>query len=510
MVALDRLTIDEVGIPALVLMEVAGRAVADAAFAQFIDDELPVLALAGTGNNGADAVVAARHLHERGVPVEIAVLGSKDRLTPDAQTQLEIAERLGLSITFAEGASTADEVDEWLSSCGTVIDGLFGTGLSRPIEGWLADVIDVINDRDDLAVVAVDIPSGVDADTGQILGRAVVADVTVTFQYPKVGHVQHPGRARSGDLEIADIGIPPSRLPTVEPRFHLISADRLREAFVPRDGASHKGTYGHLLVVAGAPDKPGAALLAGRAALRAGVGLTTVASDRETIARLAPSLEALMGLSVGLHRPDAADVIEALSTRTALAIGPSLAPDPRTVELVKAVLQASRVPVVLDAGALSALGTDHQWLRDREAPTVLTPHPGEMARLTGLDTAAVQSNRMRVAVDLAAASGATVVLKGAGTVVAHPDGTAGVVVAGNAGMATGGTGDVLTGIIGALLAQGVEAGIAAEAGALLHALAGDDAAETDGEAGLTAPDLLPAIRAVIRRRVEMDDEEADA
>ena len=502
MVELDRLTIEEVGIAAVVLMEVAGRRVADVAQDYYEEDGRPVLAVAGTGNNGADAIVAARHLLERGVPVTAIVLGPQDKLTADAETQIRIARRLGLPITLAEGETALSALRDELETCGTVIDGLFGTGLGRSVTGWRETAIDAIGEHEDLRVVAVDIPSGVDADTGQVLGVAVQADATVTFQFPKLGHVHYPGRRLTGELTIADISIPPSLLPRVAPSAYVVSTGALRDAFVPRAGASHKGTYGHLLIVAGAPDKPGAALMAGRAALRAGAGLVTVGSDQETIRRLAGHLEALMGHTLGEHRPQPEAISTALSSRTALAIGPSLAPDERTAAMVKAVLEASAVPAIVDAGALAAIGTDVAWLAKRSGATVLTPHPGEMARLTGLDTVAVQQDRLRVARDLAATANAHVVLKGASTIVAHPDGQAGVVMAGNPGMATGGTGDVLTGIVGALLAQGVEPGTAAEAGALAHAMAGDGAAQVRGEASLMAPDLIEHLSGVIRTHVE--------
>ena len=506
MTALDRLAIDEIGIPALVLMEVAGRAVADAAAELYDEDGRPVLALAGTGNNGGDAIVAARHLHERGILVTAMVLGSQARLTSDAAAEIKMAERLGLPVAYVEDETALPTFEDALSSCGTIIDGLFGTGLAREVEGWRKVAVEHLSHRDDVAVVAVDIPSGVDADTGQILGAAIRADITVTFQHPKLGHIHYPGRAYTGALRVVDIGIPPSLLPRVQPTTFVVSTTCLRQAFGLRSANAHKGTFGHLLVVAGAPDRPGSALLAARAALRTGAGLVTVGSDRETIARLSAVFDPLMGLSLGLHRPEPAAVQQALESRSALAVGPSLPPDPRTLVMLKAALSDALRPAVLDAGALGALGTDVEWLRSRPAPTVLTPHPKEMARLTGLDTAAVQKDRLATAVALAKRAGAHVVLKGASTVVAHPNGRAGFIVRGNAGMATGGTGDVLTGIIGALLAQGVAPDVAAEAGALLHAMAGDRAAEKTGEVGLTAPDLIQAIPEVLRRDVEGHDD----
>lgn len=508
MKALDRIAIEEVGIPALVLMEVAGRAVADAVYELYEEAPGPVLAVAGSGNNGGDAVVAARHLSERGVPVELVVLGHPAKVSPDLQLELEIASTLGLDATFLDGASAKDdETDDVVGAqlramaerASYAIDGIFGTGLSRPVEGMYASAIGALG-FDDLFVVSADIPSGIDADTGQVLGVAVEADLTVTFQFAKLGHVLHPGRSYSGEVRVVDIGIPASRLDDVAPWAEIVDDAEIDIAVPLRSPDSHKGTYGHLMVVAGTPDRPGAALLTGRAALRCGTGLVTIASDARTIERLAGSFEELMGLSVA----GAQSLLDGLESRTALVIGPSLPGLPPTQKLVREVLEATRKPVLLDAGALVAMGTQVEWLRDRAGPTVLTPHPGEMGKLLGLDTPAVQADRVRAAKSLVDRTGAHVVLKGASTVVASPDGQVGIVVCGNAGMASGGTGDVLSGIIGGLLAQGVEPQLAARAGAQLHGVAGDRAAEARGEPAMLASDLIDAVGDVLRDRQRED------
>jgi NAD(P)H-hydrate epimerase len=489
----DRIAIEEVGIPSLVLMEVAGRAVADAAAERA--NGRPILVLSGTGNNGGDGVVAARHLHERGHDVTVVVLGDPDAASPDMVAQLAMAARLGIAPEIVSGSDAALDVASLVERHGIVIDALFGTGLARAIEGWRAEVIEVV-DASDAEIVAVDLPSGIDADTGAVLGVAFHADVTVTFQFPKFGHVLYPGRERTGELRVVDIGIPPSRLGDVRPFGEIVTGDVLSEAWPPRSADSHKGTYGHLLVVAGAPDRPGAALLAGRAALRSGAGLVTIASDAETIARIAGALDELMGLSLGASITSGA-ILDALETRTALAIGPSL--DPATLApVIRDVLERAKCPAVVDAGALAALGTDLAWLRRRTYPTVLTPHPGEMARLFGGDARSVQSDRVGVARRVAEASGATVVLKGASTVIAGPDGRVGVILTGNPGMATGGSGDVLAGIVGALLAQGADAELAARAGAEAHGQAGDRAEADVGEVSLSASDLIRALAEVLR------------
>lgn len=488
--ALDGHAIETVGIPSLVLMEVAGRAVADGAEAYARLEGDRVLCLVGTGNNGADAVVAGRHLRERGFEVEILVLGEEGSLTADARQQLDVARRLDLRPQLVEGEAAVQAVEQALREPGVLIDGLFGIGLSRPIEGWRRAVVELI-EASPHSVVAVDIASGLDVDSGQVLGEAITADLTVTFQFAKIGQLLQPGRARTGELRVVDIGIPPSTVPSVAgPVVGWMREDTLQEALPPRAANSHKGTFGHLLVVAGAPDRPGSAILAARAAARAGTGLVTVGSDAVTVGRLAPAFMELMGLALGAERVEADALTAALAGRTALAIGPSLAPDETTVALLRAVLPEARLPVVLDAGALSALGTDIEWLRDRPAATVMTPHPGEAARLLGLDTVAVQSDRLTAARRLAEQSGAVVVLKGATTVVAESKGLVALSTRGNPGLATGGSGDVLLGIVGALLAQGVEPGLAARAGVELHGLAGDRAAEEIGERAVLASDVV--------------------
>ncbi|MEQ8979447.1 MAG: NAD(P)H-hydrate epimerase, partial [Deltaproteobacteria bacterium] len=265
---LDRIAIEDVGIPSMVLMEVAGRAVAEAVYQLWRDEPGLVLAVAGRGNNGGDAVVAARHLVERGLPVELVVLGDPQRLSRDLLAELEIAAALGLDATFLEGEVVGSRLRALAEQASYVLDGIFGTGLVRPVEGMYAAAIGALG-FDGLCVVAADIPSGIDANTGQVLGVAVEADLTVTFQHPKLGHVLYPGRAYAGELRAVDIGLPASRLADVEPWAEVVDDDEIDLAVPLRGADTHKGTYGHLMIVAGVPDRPGAALLAGRAALRA-------------------------------------------------------------------------------------------------------------------------------------------------------------------------------------------------------------------------------------------------
>ncbi len=492
--ALDRIATEHIGLPSMALMEVAGRGVLDAVLAQLSDelDPGPVLIIAGIGNNGGDAVVVARHLAERNIPLTLVVLGSAEKFSGELEQQLDIVEALGVEPWILKGEAAPEILSELLEEADVVVDGLFGVGLNRRIKGWRARVIDLINDSE-ASVVSVDIPSGVCADTGRVLGVAVQADITVTFQCVKFGLVLPPGRSMTAEVQVADIGIPESRLPDIGVHARLLGTAAVQAAFLPREMDSHKGTYGHVLVVAGTPDCPGAALLAARAAQRSGSGAVTLASDVETVRRLAPVLGSLMGKSAGEDRLDAVTVQEAMVGCTATLVGPSLPADARTLEFLKAVLRNTRVPAVLDAGALSAMGTDHTWLKGRPGPTVLTPHPGEMATLLGTDAQAVQLDRVAAARQLAEASGAIVILKGASTVVSAPNGEVGICVSGNPGMAAAGAGDVLAGIAASLLGQGVEPYLAACAAAELHARAGDLAAETVSEAALLAEDVLAAL-----------------
>lgn len=489
---LERLEIAR-GLPSLVLMEVAARAVADVVEARFDPQRHgSIVALAGPGNNGADAVAAARLLADRGLPCEAWLVGDPASSSGDLAHQVRLH--------GAARPARASELVPRLAADVLVIDGLFGTGLVRPLDGDFATLAaELATTRPRRTVVAVDIPSGVHAGTGQILGQAARADVTVTFQVPKLGHYLHPGRALRGELVVADIGLAPRLF--ADARATLAGDELIEAALPPRVATAHKGTYGHLMVVAGQPERPGSALLAARAALRTGAGLVTVASDRETIARLAPALEELMGLDVGHPRIDAARVLAALGRKTALLVGPSL-DSGDDVEL-RALMYAAPLPLVVDAGALHTVAADPSAIRARTAPTLLTPHPGEAAALLGASVAQLEHERPAAARALAKDLGAFVILKGASTVVAAPDGRLAVVPTGNPGMATAGTGDVLAGVLGGLLAQGVEPWLAARAAPYLHGLAGDAARDAMGEASVVASDLVralgPTISAVAAR-----------
>jgi NAD(P)H-hydrate epimerase len=494
MVAADRWTIDELGLPSLVLMEVAGRAVAAATL------ELgsgPTLAVAGPGNNGADAMVAARHLAEAGDDVSVVALGDEDLLASDARTQLGFLRRLGISVEVVPVDRGPSTLVRRAEQCRRLVDGVFGTGLGRPVTGAWANCLRTLADSG-LPTVAVDVPSGLDADRGCGWGPVVPATVTVTFQFPKLGHALHPGRGWSGEVRVVDIGIPPRLLRRLRPQAEAIDPPPAAR----RSADSHKGHYGHVLAVAGGPDQPGSGWMMAEAALRTGAGLVTVGAVEETVRRLAPRLGPLMGLSLGRAWLDPDQLADAARERTVVTIGPSLPGDARTERVLRAAFgpdaPAGEVPLVLDAGALRALGPmvdGKDGVLRRPGPTVITPHPGEMAGLLGTSVAEVQADRVSAVRGLARATGSVVVLKGASTVVGEPSGRIGVCLRGNPGMATGGAGDVLAGIIAGRWAQAVGAGgaAAARAAVWLHGAAGDRVVRRTGAAGLTAEHLLDAL-----------------
>ena len=474
--AMDRETIDALGLPAALLMEHAGRAVADVVAAR-VRPGARVAVVCGTGGNGGDGFVCARWLRERGFDARVRLAKGRPKPGGEAALHLAVYERMG--------GPVADGVD--VDGAEVIVDALLGTGLANPVTGALAGAIETMN-RASALRVAVDVPSGLDSDTGAVLGVAVAADVTVTLGCAKLGIVSHPGSERAGELIVADIGIPARLAKTQAFLLEALDAARL----VPhRSMGGHKGTFGHVVVAAGSAGKVGAALLAASGALHGGAGLVTMA----TPAAAAPYV--LGRIPEAMHAvfdPEAADADAVLAAvldgKRALVWGPGMPTSDAAGETVRRLAVAIELPVVLDADALNHLGTDVAILKRARGPRLLTPHPGEAARLLGGEARAVQVDRVAAARQIAASSGAVVVLKGARTVVAAPDGTVTINPTGNPGMGTGGSGDVLSGVLGALLAQGLGPLEAARLGVYIHGLAGDRAAAARGQIGLVAGDLV--------------------
>lgn len=485
--AIDRAAIDELGVPSSSLMERAGAAVAAAA-AALVGAGGRFRVLCGGGNNGGDGYVAARLLHGSGYPVDVVALVPASRLSGDAAAMRQRAASAGVTIGDAPAPSP-------LAGPGDVIvDALLGTGLARPAEGVFAEAISAMAAARAAGarVLAVDVPSGLSADTGWPLGPCVQADRTVTFAFPKRGLVVYPGAALAGEVTVAEIGIPPEAAARVPVGAEILHEADARALLPPRAPDAHKGDAGRLLVIAGSPGKSGAAHLALTGALRGGAGLVWLAARAEVMPLALAGRPEAMSVPLPGQGPlgpaDLGPLLEAARGVDALAVGPGIPRGPATGALLRELLERAGIPAVLDADALNALA-ETGGPGGLGVPAVLTPHPGEMARLTGRRTAEVQANRLEIAAASARAWGVTVVLKGARTVVADPDGPPAVIPTGNAGMATGGTGDVLAGLAGALLAGRFPPRDAGRIAAWVHGRAGDRVAARLGQRGLLAEDL---------------------
>jgi NAD(P)H-hydrate epimerase len=476
--AMDRETIDELGLPAALLMEHAGRAVADAVAAR-AGAGARVAVVCGPGNNGGDGFVCARWLRERGLDARVHLVRGRPReRAGEAALHLGVYERLGGPVVDGFDAAAAAAAD-------VIVDAVLGTGLASPVVGPLADVLAVM-DNAAATCIAVDVPSGLDADTGAVLGAAVHADVTVALGCAKLGLASWPGCERAGELIVADIGVP-SRLAAKHGVRAFLVERADAEALVPRRGlGDHKGTHGHVVVAAGSAGKVGAALLATGGALRAGAGLVTLATPPAAAPHVLGRIPEAMHAVFDPEAPD----LTVFEGKRALVWGPGMPTGAAAGATVRRLAASLPLPAVLDADALNHLAEKPEVLVDAPAPRVLTPHPGEAARLLGTGSDVVQADRVAAARKLAAATRAVVVLKGARSVVAAPDGRVTLNPTGNPGLGTGGTGDVLAGVIGALLAQGLPALEAARLGVYVHGLAGDLAAAARGTIGLVAGDLL--------------------
>ncbi len=492
----DRRTIEDIGIPSIVLMENAGRQVVTAIDGSFEHaDTLTYAVLCGKGQNGGDGFVITRTLMERGVTVTVYLVGTADDVRGDARINLGVLERLGADIVEIADATAWELHSPAVLGADVIVDAIFGTGLSGPVRGLVASIVEDLN-ASEVPVVAVDVPTGIDAGSPDLPGPAVEATVTVTFAAPKVAHVLPPAEHHAGSLVIADIGIPDALIQDLDgPWFDLLTSERLRAAVTPRAADSQKGDYGRVLIVAGSRGKTGAAYLAAMACLRSGAGLVTVATPHSCV----PVVSALgveymtLGLEETTDGTIAAGAVEAVVDFEAdvIVMGPGLGRHASTQEFTRAVVARAGVPMVLDADALFAFAGQADALLGREdAPLVLTPHPGEMGRLLGLSVDQVQASRLDITRAFASAHQVHLILKGHRTLLATPEGRVSLNVTGNPGMATGGTGDVLAGMVGAWCAQTLDPTTACQLAVYLHGRAGDLAAEAEGEIAMTAGDLL--------------------
>lgn len=481
----DKYTIENIGVPSLVLMEKAALAVALKAAAVYLnsDRHTKIIAVCGMGNNGADGVATARMLKWQGLDACIYLIGNPDKQTDEMKTQLNIAGNSGVSVI---NEFNPDEYD-------IIIDAIFGVGLTRPVKDEYAVIIDSIN-KSDSVVVSVDIPSGIDATTGRILGTAVKADYTVTFGYNKVGLVLFPGRSNAGEITVADIGFAPNALNDKEASFTYLPEDL---AAIPRRKArTNKGSFGKTLVIAGSEDMSGAACLSGLAAYRTGAGLVNIFShinNTEIIKKNVP--EAIVS---GYDKENFHDKLgELLDNSSYLILGPGLSKDKTAEGIVKQVLSDYTKPVVADADALNIIASSDESIKIDGGNVIVTPHIGEMARLTGKDKSFILNNIVQSAQTYAMEHNCVCVLKDAVTVVASPSGKIYLNSSGNNSMAKAGSGDALTGIIAGLLSQGMELYDAACMGVYVHGLAGDRARDELGEYSVMATDIINCISKIL-------------
>lgn len=500
----------KLGLPTSVLMENAGKAVAEEVRRILSAAERQhILVLIGPGNNGGDGLVVARYLHDWGAKVSLYLFGRRSSEDPNLKL---VRERQIPCIEITQ-EEDLNQLNGSLSSATAVIDALFGTGQSRSLSGVYALALRrvgwVKEKQPGLHIVALDLPSGLNADTGAADSACLYADDTITLAFPKVGLFNPPGSERAGKITIVDIGIPSHLAEKVT--IELTTADRVKSVLPKRPLGANKGTFGKALVVAGSVNYVGAAYLACSGPIRVGAGLVTLAIPSSLLPIVASKLTEVTYLPLpetisGVMSPQAAGVVQqAQANYDVLLLGCGLGQHPATVSFIKSVLlgeQASLPPVVLDADGLNALADTPDWWRQMTEDVILTPHPGEMARLTGMSVEGVQSDRVGIAKKKALEWQKTVVLKGAYTVIATPDGMVNINPAANPGLASAGTGDVLSGVITGLLAQGLSPADAAVCGVYLHGEAGEMVRQRLGDAGMLASDLLPVLPLAIRRLKE--------
>lgn len=518
MAAMDRQATEQYGIPSLTLMENAGRSVAEAAAKVAGGLEGRRVALfCGKGNNGGDGLVAARYLLRTGARPKVYLLGSFQDISPDARANLDMATRAGVDVRAVPDGSTLDELRRDVHASSLLIDAVLGTGFSPPVRGFYGEVLSFIAGLG-IPLLSVDIPSGLSADSGQVEEPSLSANWTVTFGLPKVGQFLYPAAEKYGTLFLADIGFPESLEQKVESSRRLVTAASLSPSLPRCPPDSHKGRFGHILILAGSWGLVGASVLAARGALRTGAGLVTVALPESQAPPVLEGLPEAMILPLpetarGTPGERALDVLlENMTGKAVMAVGPGLSRNPETARLVRSLIPQVRVPLVIDADGLNAFAGNTSVLLESKADIVITPHPGELGRLLGLTATDIQERRIGFAQDFSKKYGVIVALKGAMTVVATPSGQVHVNPTGNPGMAAGGMGDVLTGAVAAFIGQGCGILQSTLLGVYIHGLAGDLAAARTGSRGYLAgevADELPRAIAdlVVRGRDEQSPDE---
>lgn len=489
MANIDRLTIEQYGVHSLVLMERAALSVAKHIM-EFNPEN--VIVLAGPGNNGGDGIALGRILKNKIKNIRIFQLFPEEKLSQDCKIQLDIAKKFGVEV------KERYPQEEEIFKADIIVDAIFGTGLKKPIEGEFAEFIKKLNIIEK-KILSVDIPSGVSSDTGEILGVALKSKITVTFGLPKTGHLLYPGRDYVGKLYIEDIGFPKELIESEDLKISTIDKDFACSLIPPRPYYSHKGRYGHVLVIAGSTGKTGAALITAKSALRTGSGLVTIAVPvaLKIVFQSKALEEMILPLACTAHtlsKEALPEIMSFLNERAnSVAFGPGVGVNEHIEAILKELILKSPCPMVIDADGITVLSKIKDTLKDASSEIVLTPHPGELSRLINISIKEIEKKRIDIAKNTAKEMNVTVVLKGVPTVIANPEGKIYINTTGNPGMATGGSGDVLTGIIASFIGQGLSPFDASLLGVYIHGLSADIAVTLKGFHGLIAGDIIDAL-----------------
>jgi len=505
---LDRKAIETYRIPGIVLMENAGRGAAEV-ISNFFPEihKKKVAIIAGKGNNGGDGFVIARYLLNQGIYVRVYLLTDPKGLRGDAETNFSIFHRMKGEVVSVPSSKDYIKVKRDLEKFDILVDGIFGTGLDAEVRGYYREVIDHLNMLQ-RPIVAIDIPSGLDADTGKPLGTAIRASLTITFGLPKIGHLIPPGLDYVGKVKVIDIGIPKRLVEEEKIPTYLLEKEEIQKWLsIPRNPDTHKGDYGHLLVIAGSVGKTGAAVMACQAALRMGAGLVTLAIPKSLNAILEMKLTEVMTeplpetpkQTLSLRAFSA--IVRLCENKRAVIIGPGLGTLKETQSLILKLIRTLDLPIILDADGLTALATQPKTLPIKNRSLMLTPHPGEMARLIRSQVKDVLEDRVGLSRNFSQSQHVHLILKGHPTLITTPKGEVYINPTGNPGMASGGTGDVLTGMIGGLVCQGFDILPSLQIAVYLHGMAGDEGAQDIGEKSLIATDIIEKIPSLLKGRI---------
>lgn len=492
----DRITITEYGVPSIVLMENAALSVVKIISEKFSDIE-DIAILCGKGNNGGDGLAVARHLFNKGYHVKVYLFAKINELKGDAKINLSICQKMGVEIKTVPTEKAFYEIFPELFDFPLIVDGLFGTGLEKPLDGFWATVVETINTLPSV-ILSIDIPSGLNSSRWEVTGPAIKAHTTVTFGAYKIAHIFPPASNYCGRVHLFDIGIPKELLSNLS-KIYLSNKNLISSFLPPRKMDSHKGNFGHLVIVAGSKEKPGALSMACLGALRSGVGLVTAASVEDSLKVLHQHSYEAMGLLLD-QTPEGTialsslpKILKFLEDKDCLVLGPGLSTNEETQEFIRRLVLNTSIPLVLDADGLNAFSKDLKILKARSGEKVLTPHPGELSRLLDIPLEEIKKDRLKYAKEAVKMTDSYVVLKGHLTLCACLNDIVWVNPTGNPGMATGGTGDVLSGMVGSFLAQKIDGFRAVPLAVYLHGLAGDLAAKKKGEEALIPRDLIEEI-----------------